>query len=81
MGSELGAALLQKGVSSMAGHRLCCESCRRSPLPGELLHELDSGKPICELCLAALPDAERRTVRSDRVPASVRALAAVPRAA
>ena len=81
MGSELGAVLLRKSVVSMAGSRRSCAGCARTPLPGELLHEHDSGTPLCDLCLAALPEAERRTVRSDRVHASARQLAVVPRAA
>ena len=58
-----------------------CHSCRRTPLAGERLHELGSGQQLCELCFGALPDSSRRAVRSQRVHASERPLAVVPKAA
>jgi hypothetical protein len=58
-----------------------CHDCRRTPLAGERLHELGSGHQLCELCFGALPDESRRAVRSERVHASERRLAVVPRAA
>ena len=58
-----------------------CHECRRTPLAGERLHELGSGQQLCELCFGALPDESRRAVRSQRVHASERRLAVVPKAA
>ena len=58
-----------------------CSDCGRTPLAGELIHRLESGTRLCELCFRALPEELRVAVRSDRVHASERALAVAPRAA
>jgi hypothetical protein len=42
---------------------------------------MDTGRLLCDLCLAALPEDDRRAVRSERVHASEVPLAVVPRAA
>jgi hypothetical protein len=81
MTTDLASALLRKSVGSMVSDRSRCSGCERTPLAGELLHELDSGSVLCELCLAGLPEAERRTVRSERIRPSERRLAVVPKAA
>jgi hypothetical protein len=73
--------LLRKGVGSMTSDRAVCSKCRRTPLPGELLHVLETGPVVCTLCLPKLPAAEQSPVRSERVHASARHLVAVPRAA
>ena len=57
-----------------------CSSCSRVPLAGELLHELESHRFVCQLCLGRLPEAKRTTVASIRVHVSERPLA-VARAA
>jgi hypothetical protein len=78
---DLAALLLRKSLESVtdAGDR--CGQCERSPLPGERLHEMDSGRILCDLCLAALPEEEQRAVSSQRIHASERRLAVVPKAA
>ncbi len=58
-----------------------CHDCRRTPLAGERLHELDSGRLLCELCFGALPEERRLSVRSQRVHAAERRLSVVPKAA
>jgi hypothetical protein len=58
-----------------------CQQCRRTPLAGEQMHRLDSGSALCELCYGALPEEHRLAVRSERVHASERPIAAVPKAA
>ena len=73
--------LMQRSIDSLASGEACCTECRRTPLAGERLHELESGGLLCELCLAALPEEERLAVRSQRVHASDRRLAVVPKAA
>ena len=45
------------------------------------MHELDSGPLLCDLCFVALPEGDRLAVRSQRVGASERRLAVVPKAA
>ena len=81
MPSDLASLLLRKGVGSMISDRPLCSKCNRTPLPGELLHELESGRDVCSLCLRELPATEQNPVRSERVHASERHLVAVPRAA
>ena len=78
---ELAAMFLRKSLGSVAGPRGRCSACQRTPLAGERLHEMDSGRLLCELCLAELPEADRRAVRSERVRASERRLPVEPRAA
>jgi hypothetical protein len=58
-----------------------CSSCSRVPLAGELLHELESHRLVCQLCLSELPESKRATVASVRVHVSERSLARVARAA
>ena len=81
MAHDLATALILKSVGSSAGHSATCSRCRRTPLPGEMMHELESHKVVCQLCLARVPERERQPLRSDRVRASERRLAVVPRAA
>jgi hypothetical protein len=79
--TDLESLLLRKAVGSMTGERSSCAHCGRTPVPGELIHELESGPVLCSLCLASLPERDRATVRSERVHAARRQLAVVPRAA
>jgi hypothetical protein len=55
--------------------------CERTPLAGERLHEMDTGRVLCDLCLAALPEDDRRAIRSERVHAGEVRLAVARRAA
>ena len=48
---------------------------------GERLHEMDSGRRLCDLCLAQLPEEDRRAVRSELVHASERHISVAPKAA
>ena len=48
---------------------------------GERLHELESGRMMCDLCVSELPEAKRAAVRTERVHASDRHLTVAPRAA
>jgi hypothetical protein len=78
---DLTGMLLRSSLGTVAGPESRCAGCRRTPLPGEGLHELDSGTVLCDLCFAALPDDRRVAVRSERVHASERHLAVAPKAA
>jgi hypothetical protein len=73
--------LLRRSLGSVAPRRERCTKCERTPLAGERLHEMDTGRVLCDLCLAAQPEDDRRAVRSERVHASEQRLAVVPRAA
>jgi hypothetical protein len=69
MAGELAHALLRKGVGEMTTHRSACAACHRSPLPGELVHEVESGRALCALCIG-----ERTPVASHMVHASTKRL-------
>ena len=78
---DLAALLLRTSLGRVGPSGDRCADCRRTPLPGERVHELDSGRTLCELCYAALPEGRRKAVRSQRVHASERPLAVARRAA
>ena len=78
---DLGAMLLRRSVGSFDAAGARCSSCRRTPLPGERLHELDGGRLLCDLCFAALPEPDRVAVRSERVRVGERHVAVAPKAA
>jgi hypothetical protein len=78
---DLAAMLLRRSLGSLTPSGSRCRSCERTPLPGERLHELEGGRLLCELCFAQLPEERRLAVRSERVHASERPLAVVPKAA
>jgi hypothetical protein len=78
---DLAAMLMRRCLGTLPPGTPPCADCRRIPLPGERVHELDSGRTLCELCLAALPEERRLAVRSERVHASERPLEVVPKPA
>jgi hypothetical protein len=78
---DLAALLLRSSIGSLSTSQDSCGQCRRTPLAGERLHELDSGRLLCELCFGALPEERRLAVRSQRVHAAERRLSVVPKAA
>ncbi|HEX4735390.1 MAG TPA: hypothetical protein VH247_13315 [Thermoleophilaceae bacterium] len=55
-----------------------CSACERRLLPGETLHIYESGRSLCTLCAAVLPE---QPLRRERVHATTMRLAVVPRAA
>jgi hypothetical protein len=75
------ATMLRLKARDGDADRSRCSSCDRVPLAGELMHELESRRVVCQLCLAELPEAKRATIASERVHASDRPLAVVMRAA
>lgn len=79
--SDLAHRLLRKGIGSMRRQCAQCSSCRRTPVPGELVHRLASERVVCSLCLAGLPRAQREEAATERVHASERHLPVTPRAA
>ena len=58
-----------------------CSACRRTPVPGEFVHRLESEATVCSLCLAKVPAAQREGAKAERVHASERHVAVAPRAA
>jgi hypothetical protein len=71
----------KRSPSSRIGEPCRCAACRRTPVPGETLHVFEGERILCTLCLLALPEADRRPVRLERMRASERRLAVAPRAA
>ncbi len=78
---DLAAMLVRSSIGTLPASATACGECRRTPLPGERLHELDGGSMLCDLCFAVLPEERRLAVRTERVHASDRRLAVVRRAA
>ena len=78
---DLAAMLVRSSIGTLAPTDSSCGDCRRTPLPGERVHELESGRTLCDLCFALLPEDRRVAVRTERVHASERRLSVVPRAA
>jgi hypothetical protein len=78
---ELAAMLMRRSLGALHSGGSRCGSCERTPLAGERLHELDSGRRLCELCFGALPEARRSSVGSVRVGVSERPLEVVRKAA
>jgi hypothetical protein len=75
MEGDLANALLRKGVGELTAHRASCAACHRSPLPGEQVHEMESGRSLCSLCLGG-----RTPVSSCMVHAAEKRLVVVPMA-
>ncbi|MEJ7717687.1 MAG: hypothetical protein WKF31_06810 [Thermoleophilaceae bacterium] len=67
--------LLRKGLGSMAVSREHCRGCRRTPLAGERIYVLASGRTVCALCRARLPQEKREGAQAHLVHAAERPLA------
>jgi hypothetical protein len=78
---DLASIIVRSSIGMLPSTTASCAGCRRTPLAGERLHELDGGSMLCDLCFAVLPEGERVAVRTERVHASERRLSVVPRAA
>ncbi|MBV9212725.1 MAG: hypothetical protein JOZ25_03665 [Actinobacteria bacterium] len=79
MPQEISSVLFRTSVRALTSHR--CSRCRRTPLVGELVHELESGQHVCTLCVGRVPANQGGPVRSERIHASERRLLVGPRAA
>jgi hypothetical protein len=78
---DLAGMLLRRSLGALAPSGARCGGCERTPLAGEQLHEMDAGHVLCDLCLLALPEQDRRTVTVHRVHASERHLKTAPKPA
>jgi hypothetical protein len=81
MKRDLQETLLRHSLTSVRSDREDCSGCRRNPLAGELMHDLQDGRHLCSLCLKRLPESQREPLRSQRVHVGSRGLAVIPRAA
>jgi hypothetical protein len=78
---DLAGLLVRSSIGALPPSTASCGGCRRTPLAGEQLHEVDGGRVLCALCFAKLPEGRRLAVRTERVHASERRLPVAPRAA
>jgi hypothetical protein len=78
---DLGSMLLRSSLEALESGGRRCGRCERTPLPGERLHEIDSGRVLCELCFLDLPEDHRIAVRVERVRVGDGRLAIVSKAA
>jgi hypothetical protein len=76
---NLDALLLRKGLGAMSSSRELCRGCGRTPLPGERMYVLRSGRTMCALCRPGLPAELREDAEAHRIPARERPIP--PRAA
>ena len=82
MAKEIASILLRNRLGALTGEGPRCSHCHRSPLVGERIHELGSGKRVCSLCVAPASATEGEPVSSELVRSGERRLAVVqPRAA
>lgn len=79
--SDLARRLLRKSIGSIRRDWVRCDTCERTPVPGELVHRLAGERVVCALCLATVPETERSAAAVERVHAAERHLAVAPRAA
>jgi hypothetical protein len=82
MAKEIASILLRNRLGALTGDGPRCSHCERSPLVGEHIHELGSGRQVCSLCIESLSASEGEPVSSELVRSGERRLAVVqPRAA
>jgi hypothetical protein len=81
MKRDLHETLLRNSVASVGADRPACGGCRRIPLSGELMHDLEDGRHVCTLCLKRVPESQRGDLHSERVHVLPRRLAVVRRRA
>ena len=82
MNTDLATMMMRHSVHAVSNDLDTCSRCERTPLAGELMHELEDHRHVCDLCLARMPESKREPVRSDRVHTTgARRLAVMPRAA
>jgi hypothetical protein len=74
MKRDLHETLLRNSVASVDAGRDGCSKCRRIPLSGELMHDLEDGRHLCSLCLKSVPQSQREASRSERVHVLARRL-------
>ena len=79
--SELARRILRKGIGSVRDQWLECSKCHRTPVPGEFVHRVGAERVVCSLCLAKLPESKREHAAVERVHATERHVAVLPRAA
>jgi hypothetical protein len=80
MKRDLHDTILRNSVARVGADRDGCSSCERIPLTGELMHDTGDGRHLCSLCLKSLPEAQRESLRTERVHVGALRLAVAPMA-
>jgi hypothetical protein len=78
---DLASLILRRSLRALGHDLSSCSRCRRTPVPGELVHVFESDRKLCALCLARLPEAERAPLYSERVHVADRRISVLPKAA
>ena len=77
MANDMESILIRNSVSSVRADDPRCSHCNRTPLVGELLHVLDTGKKVCSLCVGEVPERDGQPISCERVRSNDRPLAVV----
>jgi hypothetical protein len=77
MAREIASILMRNSLGRLQCDEPQCSRCRRSPLVGELMYLMGSGKRVCSLCVARLVSHEGEPVSAERVRSTERPLAVV----
>ena len=77
MAREIASILMRNSLSRLQSDGPQCSRCRRSPLVGELMHVMRSGRRLCSLCVARSASREGDPVSVERVRSGERPLAIV----
>lgn len=79
--TELARRILRKGIGSMRSDSGQCDVCRRTPVPGEFIHQVTPDRVVCSLCLAHESVSRREHAVAERVHAAERQIRVARRAA
>jgi hypothetical protein len=71
---QIDSLFMRKGIGRLSATRVGCSGCSRTLLPGERIHRFETGRELCELCLARLPAHKPGPVSSERVLVTERML-------
>jgi hypothetical protein len=77
MAKEIASILMRSSLGALTGEGPRCSHCRRTPLVGESIHLLGSGKRVCSLCVPRVAVREGEPVGSELVRSGQRRLAVV----
>ena len=81
MARDMASLLVLGSLDRLEASEPQCSRCRRTPLVGELIYELRSGRQACSLCVARVASLEGEPVGVERVRHGERPLAVTRRAA
>ena len=68
---DLASILVRSSIGTLPPSTTACGGCHRTPLAGELMHEVAGGRTLCDLCFAGLPEDRRVAVRTGDIDAGI----------